>query len=102
MNARTIAILAYFSMPGWVLAMYYNSNHRTLLGSFHVRQALGVMSVGTLLLILSALSGSVEIVLSIFVLVFAYWLMGLIGAVRKSMKLLPILGYYFQKWFVGI
>lgn len=102
MSAKTIAILSYFSIPGWIFAMHFNTNRRTLLGSFHVRQSLGIMSMGTLIIIIAAFIPSVPIVLSTLLFVFVFWLMGLITAIQGRMKMVPFLGYYFQKWFVAV
>lgn len=102
MSTKTISIVSYFSIPGWILAMHFNTNRRTLLGSFHVRQSLGIMSMGTLAMIIAALTQSVPIVLSILLFVFVFWLMGLIAAIQGRMRMVPIFGYYFQKWFVAV
>ncbi len=101
-NGKTVAIIAYITLIGWIVALVMNNANRTALGSFHVRQSLGIMSVGV---VLAIFTGFLDIwILSAIVnlTLFVFWLLGLVSAVQGEMKPVPILGEQFQEWFKGI
>jgi len=89
---KTVAILSYITLIGFIVAIVMNSNKKTKLGSFHLRQVLGLFLTGVLCII--PLLGLV-IALGLFV----FWIMGLISAIKGEMKPVPLLGAQYQKWF---
>ena len=101
-NGKTVAIISYITFIGWIIALLMNNNNRTVLGSFHVRQSLGIICVGAVLVILSGLFGFGYITRIIQIAVFVFWIIGLIGAAQGEMKTVPLLGEKFQEWFKGI
>ncbi len=46
-NGKTVAIIAYITLIGWIIALVMNNGNKTALGSYHVRQSLGIMCVGS-------------------------------------------------------
>ncbi len=97
---KTIAILSYITIIGFVAAIFMHTNHKTALGAFHLRQVLG--------LVLTGLAGGVCAVVPIlgwlvwFVVgigLFVLWLMGLVSALKGEMRPVPLLGEHYQKWF---
>ncbi|MEM0518771.1 MULTISPECIES: DUF4870 domain-containing protein [Aequorivita] len=101
-NGKTVAIIAYITLIGWIVALIMNNKDKTALGSFHVRQALGIMCVGV---ILSIISGIIDIyILSrvVYLAVLVLWILGLISAAQGEMKPVPVVGEKFQEWFKGI
>ena len=105
-NGKTIAIVAYLALLGWIIALVMNSSNKTELGSFHIRQMLGIMIVGFLLYMagwVAALVLGTAVVLWLFYgLSFVFWLLGFLGAVQGEKKLVPVLGEQFQEWFKGL
>lgn len=89
---KTIAILSYITLIGFIIAIVMNSSKKTKLGAFHLRQSLGLFLTGFLCII--PLLG---LVIAIGILVF--WIMGLISAIKGEMKPVPLLGAMYQKWF---
>ncbi|WP_026450080.1 DUF4870 domain-containing protein [Aequorivita capsosiphonis] len=101
-NGKTVAIIAYITLIGWIIALVMNNGNKTALGSFHVRQALGIMCVGVVLAIVSGVLG-IWILSSIIQLaLLVFWILGLVSAVQGEMKPVPFLGEQFQEWFKGI
>ena len=104
-SGKAIAVISYFTVIGWVIALILHSGNKTRLGAFHLRQTLGLM----ILIVLVGISGyilyfiplgwMVRAALNIGLLVF--WVMGLVAAVSGEEKPLPIVGSSFQKWFAG-
>jgi uncharacterized membrane protein len=89
---KTVAILAYITIIGFIAAIVINSNKKTQLGAFHLRQMLGFVLTGVLCVIPLL---NILIVLCLFVL----WIMALISAIKGEMKPVPIVGPLYQKWF---
>jgi uncharacterized membrane protein len=99
---KTVAILSYITIIGFIAAIFMHMNQKTALGAFHLRQVLG--------LVLTGLAGGVCAVVPIlgwlvwFVVViglFLLWLIGLLSAVKGEMRPMPILGAHYQRWFAA-
>ena len=89
---KTVAIVSYFSLIGFIVAIVLNSNKKTKLGAFHLRQMLGLI-LTSFLCIIPLLN--ILIIIGLFIL----WIMGLISATKGEMKPVPLLGGLYQKWF---
>lgn len=99
---KTVAILAYITLLGFIIAIVMHSSKKTELGSFHLRQMLGIIVLGlaSYILIFIPILGWIAIaVLGICNLIM--WIMGLIAAANGEMKPAPIFGAKFQQWFAG-
>ncbi|MEY3397869.1 MAG: hypothetical protein RL220_463 [Bacteroidota bacterium] len=94
-DGRSVAILAYMWIPGWVIALILNGKNPTPLGSFHIRQALGIWII-SLFIPFRWTMWSIGIITAIL------WLIGLISAVNSEEKPIPFIGQYFQDWFKGL
>ena len=99
---KTVAILSYLTIIGFIAAIFMHQSHKTQLGAFHLRQVLGLVLTGAA----GAVCGVVPIlgwivwffvVLALFVL----WIVGLLSAVRGDMHPVPILGEQYQRWLAG-
>jgi hypothetical protein len=89
---KTVAILSYITLLGFIAAIIIHSNKKTQLGAFHLRQALGLILTSFLCII-----PFLNIVIAICLLVM--WIMGLMAAIKGEMKPTVILGSQYQKWF---
>jgi uncharacterized membrane protein len=106
---RTVAILTYITIIGFIIAIVMHSSKKTALGSFHLRQGLGLFLTGCVIWIPCAIISLIPFVNFLMILVWpvvglsllALWIMGLIGAVNGQQKPLPVVGEYYQKWFAG-
>ncbi|PKA84052.1 hypothetical protein ATE92_2222 [Ulvibacter sp. MAR_2010_11] len=105
-NGKTVGIIAYVFLIGWIIALVMHNGNKTEYGAFHIRQMLGIMIVGFALYLLNvALIFAINIgilswIIQIAMLVF--WLLGFIGAIQGEKKLVPLLGAQFQEWFKGV
>ena len=54
-NGKTIAIIAYITLIGWIIALVMHNNNKTALGAYHIRQMLGIMLLGLALSLLGSL-----------------------------------------------
>lgn len=95
-SGKTIAIVAHLTLIGWIIALIMNSNNKSEIGSFYIRQVLGLGLLGILLSFIPVIGW----IASIGVLVL--WIMSLVGAFSGETKLTPFLGEYFQSWFKSL
>lgn len=91
---KTVAILSYITVIGFIAAIIVHMNKKTQLGAFHLRQMLG--------LLLTSLVGVIPFLgWLVLVCVLVLWIMGLISAIKGEMKPVPLVGPFYQKWFAG-
>jgi uncharacterized membrane protein len=101
---KTVAILSYLTLIGFIVAIVLHSNKKTQLGAYHLRQMLGLFLtivaavVCEFVLIFIPILGWLAII-ALWVSIFVFWLMGLVSAAKGKMKPLPVLGPMYQKWF---
>jgi uncharacterized membrane protein len=89
---KTVAVVSYLTLIGFIVAIVLHSNKKTKLGAFHLRQTLG--------LFLTSLLGIIPILGWILLIVLVvFWVMGLIAAINGQMKPMPVVGPLYQKWF---
>jgi len=103
---RTVAILSYITIIGFIAAIVIHGNKPTRLGAFHLRQTLGLFIFGVALGVGGIVLGLIPFIgwlaiLAGWVLFFVIWLVGLIAAISGRTTPAPLLGEYFQRWFAG-
>ena len=99
---KTVAILAYVTLIGFIVAIVMHQGNKTALGAFHLRQTLGLVVtglVGGIVAVVPILGWIVWFVVFIGLLVL--WLLGLISAIRGDTRPVPVLGEHYQRWFAG-
>lgn len=101
---KTVAIVCYLTLIGFIVAIVLHSSKKTRLGAYHLRQVLGLFLTGIAAMVCQFLLLFIPILgwLAVFVLwcsLLALWVMGLIAAVNGQMKPMPVVGPYFEKWF---
>ncbi len=91
-DGKNVAIIAHIHVIGWIVALVMNSNNKTEMGSFYIRQMLG-------LLLLSILGFIPVIGWIAFAIVLVAWVMSLVSALGGTMKPTFYIGEKFQEWF---
>jgi hypothetical protein len=92
---KTVAIIAYLSLIGFIIALIMHSSKKTQLGAFHLRQMLG--------LILFSIPCMIPLLgLIWFVVMFVFWIFGFIAAINGQMKPVPLFGPMWAKWFANV
>jgi hypothetical protein len=116
---KTVAILAYITLIGFIIALVQHSSNKTKLGAYHLRQVVGFIITGfTMSIILflitlpifgmgyqnaadySVFIGAVSFVVSIGLLVC--FIISIINAANGRLKPAPIFGRLFEKWLVNL
>ncbi|WP_370478903.1 YtxH domain-containing protein [Tamlana flava] len=95
-DGKNVAIIAHITLIGWVIALVMNSSNKTELGSFYIRQVLGIGLIGLILSFIPLIN-----VIG-WILVLILWIMSLVGALSGEKKLTPMLGAHFQDWFKAL
>ena len=95
-QSKTVAVVSYITLIGWIIALILNQNKKTDLGSFHIRQALLIHVALLIFWWIPVIGWLLNIV------VFIFWVMGLVYAAQGQQKEVPILGSLAQQWFKGL
>ena len=101
-EGKTTAIIAYLWIIGWIIAFIINNDKKNSFASFHIRQALGLVILLTIINILDWQIGLGIISWILDIGIFVLWILGFIGAIQGEEKKVPLLGDQFQEWFKGI
>ena len=109
---KTVAILSYITLIGFIIAIVMHNGKKTQIGTFHLQQALGLMVTGIggwiALVIVGIILGFIPVLGWIVILLLnlgfglgmlALLIIGIITAVKGEMKPLPVVGGMYQKWF---
>lgn len=102
-NGKTIAIIAYITLIGLIVAFVMNNEKKLPFAQYHIRQSLGLMLTGVCLWIVGIVPilGWIISILGMFVMIFM-WIMGLINALNNKQKPIPLLGKQYEKWFANV
>lgn len=95
-NGKTVAILSYITIIGWIIALVMHNNDKSALGAFHLRQGIGLFLTSLILSFIPVIGWIAAIG------VFILWILGLIAAVNGEMKPVPLVGDFYQKTFAGL
>jgi len=106
---KTVAILSYITLIGFIIAIVMHGNQKTKLGAYHLKQALGLMltSIGAwMAFMIIAFIPFVNFLLLIiapltWIGVLVLLILGIVNAANGEMKPLPIVGALFEKWFAN-
>lgn len=99
-QGKTVAIVSYLTVVGLIAALVMNNKNATSLGRFHIRQSIGITICAIVLGSLSFLpviGGVLSKVVGVIVLIAL--VLGILSAINKQEKGVPMLGGFFQKWF---
>ncbi|PAM93804.1 import component protein [Flavobacterium sp. IR1] len=105
MNKKTLSILSYITIIGWIIA-YVKSKDLTPksdLVNYHLKQGFGIFLLSLVTNII--LSIVVTIVPSLYFLsyvgyaIFILWIFGIINAVNEQKKPIPVIGQLFENKF---
>lgn len=117
---KTVAILSYCTLIGFIVAIILHQQKKTHLGAYHLRQVLGfavtsfvgwiaLMILSLVLgLILRHISGSltalmVTLLYAAFgIAVLVLWVLGFVAAIKGEKKPMPVVGPLFQQYLGNV
>jgi len=94
-DGKNIGIISHVYWIGWIIAVIMNNSNKTELGSFYIRQNLGLFLLSFFVWIpfLGWVLG---------IVIFIAWVMSLISSLSGEKKPSFLLGNQFQEWFKGL
>lgn len=95
-NARIVAVISYFTIVGWLIALIAYGSYKSPLATFHLRQSLGFIVSAAVLSFIPLIGWLLLILLALF------WVISVIHAIKGDFYLVPKLGYFFQEHFTFI
>ena len=95
-SGKNVAIIAHITLIGWIVALLMNNQNRTEIGSFYIRQVLGIGLLGL------AVSWIPFINFIAWIFVVVLWVMSLMSAINGTQKPIFLLGTQFQEWFKSL
>lgn len=100
---NSIAIIAYITIIGLIVAFVMNSEKKNAFASYHIKQSLGIALFALAIMIVGMIPvlGWIISILGFFLIVFL-WITGLVNAINGKKKPVPILGGKFEEWFKNI
>lgn len=106
-TGRSVAVLAYITLIGWVVAFILHGNRKTSFGAFHLRQALGLFIL-TIVLAFIVLAMSFVLRFMIFLMipvqlaVIVFILLQVSQAVNGKRQGLPLIGPLIDRFLSGL
>lgn len=99
----TMGVVAYITVIGLIVAYVVNQEKKNTFVQYHVRQSLGVALTGLALAFINVIPalGWIISILGTFFILFL-WVMGLINALGKKEKPVPVLGKKYEEWFKNV
>ncbi len=95
-SGKTVAIIAHMTLIGLIIAFIMNNSNKTEIGSFYIRQMVGIS-------LLALVLGWIPVVnLIAWILPFILWIISLVGAFSGEQKKVFLVGEYFQDWFKSL
>jgi uncharacterized membrane protein len=102
---KTVAILAYCTLIGYIIAIVLHGNNKTKLGTYHLRQATGllIIAVGywivSLILMFIPFLGFLFAIISPFVGlgILVLLILGIMNAANGQEKPVPLVGPFAEK-----
>ena len=102
---KTVAIVAYITLIGFIIAIILHGQKKTALGSYHLRQALGLVCawfafwVGTLILAVVTFGIGAILMPLVAILFLIAIIMGVVAAANGEMKPSFLFGKQYEQWF---
>jgi uncharacterized membrane protein len=101
-EGKTLALVAYLTLIGTLIAFFMNQEKRNEFTFFHVRQALGL---GLLYIAIGYIVSSLDsmmVSMSFWIFFSVLFLYGIFGAISGKANKIPMLGDFFQNLFKSL
>lgn len=86
-----IAVISYFTLLGWIVALVMYDKHQSSLANFHLRQSLGLIITGAILSLIPLVGWALNIA------VLLAWVVALCCALQGKEYSVPLLGDFYQE-----
>jgi uncharacterized membrane protein len=101
---KTIAIISYLTLIGFIVALVMHGSKKTRLGSYHLRQSLGLMITSVAVVVGGMVLAFIPFIgwladLALWFGLIVLWFTGFLAAVNGQQKPVALLGQHYEKWF---
>ncbi|MDD2986043.1 hypothetical protein [Flavobacterium sp.] len=102
-EGKNIAIIAYLTIIGLIIAFVKNNDNKNEFARFHIKQSLGLGLTGLALGIIGMIPilGWIVYIVGIFILLYM-WIVGLMNAINGKQNTVPFLGDKYVEWFKNL
>lgn len=105
-EGKTIAIIAYITLIGLIIAIVMNNDKKNDFARYHIRQSLGIMllyiAVWILFIIISMIVYIPLLSTIVYLGLLVLLILGILAAAQGEKKPIPVFGEQFQIWFKNI
>lgn len=106
MNNKTLSIVSYITLIGWLIAYFNGKEKADSLLKYHLRQALGLAIVSIIFNVVLTIVATIIPALSFLgiagLVIVVLWIMGMINAANGAEKPTPLVGKMFENKFAFI
>ncbi|MDO4229687.1 MAG: DUF4870 domain-containing protein [Capnocytophaga sp.] len=104
MTSKTISILSYCTIIGWLIAFFGGKDQRDDMSRFHLKQGFGLFltafAFGGINRIIGLISPTIAFIIGLLGFIFLIlMIIGIINAANETKKPLPLIGSYFTNKF---
>lgn len=103
MNNKTLSIVSYITLIGWLIAYFSGKDNADSLLKYHLRQSLGLLIVGFIFnAALVIFAFVVPALVYLGYIGYAFWVLLIIGIINASNEVekpLPVIGKMFEGKF---
>lgn len=102
-EGKNIAIIAYITIIGLIIAFVMNNEKKNVFASYHIRKSLG-LALTTLALSVIGIIPIIGWLISFigFFIILYLWISGILNAINNKEKPIPLLGEKYEEWFKNI
>jgi len=106
MNNKTLSIVAYITIIGWLIAYFSGKDKADALLKYHLKQSLGLAIVSIIfnvvLMVVASIVPSLAFLGLIGYVIMIFWILGIINAANGALKPVPVFGKAFENQFAFI
>lgn len=102
-EGKNIAIIAYITIIGLIIAFVMNNEKKNVFASYHIRQSLGLALITLALSVIGIIPiiGWLISFIGFFIILYL-WISGILNAINNKEKPIPLLGEKYEEWFKNI
>ena len=101
-EGKGLAIIAYLTIIGTIIAYFMNNDKKNPFTNFHVRQALGLWLTYFILAWVVSAVNSWFATLGFWVFFGVLFIYGFVNAIAGKAQSVPLVGNFYQKIFGGL
>ncbi|NLR59458.1 DUF4870 domain-containing protein [Chitinophaga polysaccharea] len=106
MNNRTLSVISYITLIGWLIAYFSGKDRADNLLKYHLKQSLGLgiisIAVSIVLNIIAYVTPALSFLGLIGYVLTVFWILGMINAGNGAEKPVPVFGKMFEDKFAFI